>query len=132
MTKKKILVVDDEPDMVEMLKLILESASYEVLTAYDGQEGVEKARSDRPDAIILDLMMPRKDGFQACKELKGDPATTMIPVLVLTAISEKLSHTKYAKSMGLELEAEDYIDKPVDANLLLERLEKLLRRSYGP
>lgn len=128
MTKKRILVVDDEPDMVEMLKLILESASYEVLTAYDGQEGVEKAKLERPDAIILDLMMPRKDGFQACKELKGDPATAAIPVLVLTAISEKLSHTKYAKSMGLELEAEDYIDKPVDANLLLERLEKLLRR----
>lgn len=128
MTKKKILVVDDEPDMVEMLKLILESASYEVLTAYDGQEGIEKAKLERPDAIILDLMMPRKDGFQACKELKGDPTTAAIPVLVLTAISEKLSHTKYAKSMGLELEAEDYIDKPVDANLLLERLEKLLRR----
>lgn len=128
MTKKRILVVDDEPDMVEMLKLILESASYEVLTAYNGQEGIEKARAARPDAIILDLMMPLKDGFQACKELKGDPATAAIPVLVLTAISEKLSHTKYAKSMGLELEAEDYIDKPVDANLLLERLEKLLRR----
>ena len=128
MKGKKILVVDDEPDMVEMLKLVLESSSYEVLPAYDGQEGVEKARGARPDAIILDLMMPRKDGFQACKELKGDPATAAIPVLVLTAISEKLSHTKYAKSMGLELEAEDYIDKPVDANLLLERLEKLLRR----
>jgi DNA-binding response OmpR family regulator len=126
--KKKILVVDDEPDMVEMLKLILESASYEVIAAYDGQEGVEKARAERPDAIILDLMMPRKDGFQACKELKGEPATAGIPVLVLTAISEKLSHTRYAKSMGLELEAEDYIDKPVDANILLERLAKLLRR----
>jgi DNA-binding response OmpR family regulator len=126
--KKKILVVDDEPDMVEMLKLILESASYEVIAAYDGQEGVEKARAERPDAIILDLMMPKKDGFQACKELKGEPATAGIPVLVLTAISEKLSHTRYAKSMGLELEAEDYIDKPVDANILLERLAKLLRR----
>lgn len=126
---KKILVVDDEPDMVEMLELILKSASYEVIAAYDGQEGVEKAKAERPDAIILDLMMPRKDGFQACKELKGDPATAEIPVLVLTAISEKLSHTKYAKSMGLELEAEDYIDKPVDAQVLLARLEKLLRRS---
>lgn len=125
---KKILVVDDEPDMVEMLELILKSASYEVIAAYDGQEGVEKAKAERPDAIILDLMMPRKDGFQACKELKGDPATAEIPVLVLTAISEKLSHTKYAKSMGLELEAEDYIDKPVDAQVLLARLEKLLRR----
>ncbi|MCR4403904.1 MAG: response regulator [Candidatus Acetothermia bacterium] len=128
MKGERILVVDDEPDMVEMLKLILESASYEVIAAYDGQEGVEKAKADRPDAIILDLMMPRKDGFQACKELKGDPATAEIPVLVLTAISEKLSHTKYAKSMGLELEAEDYIDKPVDANILLARLAKLLRR----
>lgn len=126
--KKKILVVDDEPDMVEMLKMALETASYEVITAYDGQEGVDKTKGEKPDAIILDLMMPGKDGFEACKEIKSDPETAGIPVLVLTAISQHLSHTRYAKSMGLELEAEDYIDKPVDTNILLERLAKFLKR----
>jgi DNA-binding response OmpR family regulator len=128
MIKQRILVVDDEPDMVEMLKMALETASYDVITAYDGGEGVDKARNEKPDAVILDLMMPGKDGFQACKELKRDPQTAEIPVLVLTAIGQRLSHTRYAKSMGLGLEAEDYIDKPVDTTILLARLAKLLKQ----
>lgn len=127
MEKKKILVVDDEPEIVEMLRMCLETASYEVVAAYNGQEGIEKTKKERPDAIILDLMMPEKDGFQASKEIKNDPECAHIPILVLTAISDHLSHTRYAKSMGMELEAEDYIDKPVDPNLLLERLAKLLK-----
>ena len=122
----KILVVDDEPDTVDMLRMALERASYNVVAAYDGQEGVEKARGEKPDAIILDLMMPEKDGFVACKELKGDPECADIPILVLTAISERLPHTRYAKSMGLTLESEDYIDKPVDPNELLRRITELL------
>lgn len=126
--KTKILIVDDEPDTVEMLRVALENASYEVIAAYDGQEGVEKTKKEKPDAIILDLMMPRKDGFAACHELKNDPECANIPILVLTAISERLSHSRYAMSMGLGLESEDYIDKPVDPNVLLERLAKLLKR----
>jgi len=127
MEKKKILVVDDEPEMVKMLKMSLETASYEVIAAYNGQEGVDKAKKEMPDAIILDLMMPEKDGFAACKEIKNDPECAHIPIMVLTAISDHLTHTRYAKSMGLELEAEDYVDKPVDPNFLLERLAKLLK-----
>lgn len=127
MEKKKILVVDDEPDMVKMLKMSLETASYEVIAAYDGQEGIDKTKKERPDAIIMDLMMPEKDGFIACKEIKNDPECAHIPILVLTAISDHLTQTRYAKSMGLELEAEDYIDKPVDPNFLLERLARLLK-----
>ena len=126
MGKKKILVVDDEPEMVKMLQMSLETASYEVITAYNGQEGIDKTKKERPDAIIMDLMMPEKDGFVACKEIKNDPECAPIPILVLTAISDHLTHTRYAKSMGLELEAEDYIDKPVDPNFLLERLARLL------
>jgi two-component system alkaline phosphatase synthesis response regulator PhoP len=126
MGKKKILVVDDEPEMVKMLQMSLETASYEVITAYNGQEGIDKTKKERPDAIIMDLMMPEKDGFVACKEIKNDPECAHIPILVLTAISDHLTQSRYAKSMGLELEAEDYIDKPVDPNLLLERLARLL------
>ena len=126
MEKKKILVVDDEPEIVEMLRMSLETASYEVVVAYNGQEGIEMAKKERPDAIIMDIMMPEKDGFTAVKELKNDPDYAEIPILVLTAFSEHMANTRYAKSMGLELEAEDYIDKPVDPNLLLDRLAKFL------
>ena len=123
----KILVVDDEPDVVEMIKVALEGASHKVVTAYNGQEGVDKAKKEKPDAIVLDIMMPVKDGFVACKELKEDPACKNIPVLILTAVSEHFADTRYAKSMGLELDAEDYIDKPVDPKLLVARLNKLLK-----
>jgi len=122
----KILVVDDEPDMVEMIKAALEGASHQVITAYNGQEGLTRARKEKPDAIVLDIMMPVKDGFVACKELKEDPALRNIPVLILTGVSEHFANTRYAKSMGLDLDAEDYIDKPVDPKLLLVRLNKLL------
>ncbi len=125
-TKAKILVVDDEPDIVDMLKMSLENASYEVVEAYDGNEAIEKAKAEKPDAIILDLMMPKKDGFEACKELKNDPEMSGIPVLVLTAIGQEISHTRYAQSMGLELESDDFISKPVDPNFLLKRLEEFL------
>ncbi len=124
----KILVVDDEPDMVEMIKTALEGGAHQVITAFNGQEGLDKARKEKPDAIVMDIMMPVKDGFVACKELKGDPAISHIPVLVLTAVSEHFANTRYAKSMGLDLDAEDYIDKPVDPKLLLTRLNKLLKK----
>ncbi len=124
----KILVVDDEPDMVEMIKTALESASHRVVAAYNGKEGVKKAKEEKPDAIILDIMMPEQDGFVTCKELKEDPTCKGIPILILTAVSEHFANTRYAKSMGLELEAEDYIDKPLDPKVLLARLAKLLQK----
>ena len=124
----RILVVDDEPDMVEMIKAALESASHQVIAAFNGKEGIEKAKKEKPDAIVLDIMMPQKDGFAACKELKGDPACKDIPILILTAVGEHFANTRYAKSMGLELEAEDYIDKPLDPKLLVARLAKLLKK----
>ena len=124
--KKRILVVDDEPDMIEMLKTALETASYDVITGSNGEQAVQKTQSEKPDAIILDLMMPVKNGFEACSEIKNDPKTAAIPILVLTAIGQHLSDTKYAKSMGLQLESEDFIQKPVDPTILLERIESLL------
>jgi two-component system alkaline phosphatase synthesis response regulator PhoP len=125
-SKGKVLVVDDEPDVVDMLRMMLENASYEVFSAYDGKEGIEKAKKEKPDAIVMDLMMPGMDGFKACKEMKNDPELKAIPVIVLTAINKRFSDTEYAKSMGLDLVSDDYIDKPVDPNLLLRRIASLL------
>jgi len=127
-TKGKILVVDDEPDVVDMLGMMLENASYEVVCAYDGKEGIDKAKEEKPDAIVLDLMMPGMDGFEACKEMKNDADLKDIPVLVLTAISRHFSDTKYARSLGLGLVSDDYIDKPVDPNVLLNRIASLLAK----
>ena len=124
----KILVVDDEPDVVEMIKAALESASHQVVAAFNGKEGIAKAKKEKPDAIVMDIMMPEKDGFAACKELKGDPTCKDIPILILTAVGEHFANTRYAKSMGMELEAEDYIDKPIDPQLLVTRLAKLLKK----
>ena len=124
--KGKVLVVDDDPDMVSVIRMSLEKASYEVMDAGNGKEGIEKAKKERPDLIVMDLMMPEMDGFEACKRLKADPEVKNIPVIVLTAIGEQLSDTKYAKDMGLGLESEDFITKPVDLNVLLERVAQLL------
>jgi two-component system alkaline phosphatase synthesis response regulator PhoP len=124
--KKRILVIDDEPDMVEMLKTALQMGSYEVVTGNDGQEAVEKARSEKPDAIILDLMMPGKNGFEAMKEIRSDASIANIPILVLTGIGEHLAHSRYARNMGLEIDSEDFITKPVDAKDLLNRVRALL------
>lgn len=125
--KKKILVVDDEPDVVEMLQTALETASYEVVAAYDGEEAIAKTQSEKPDAIILDLMMPGMDGFAASKALKGDDETADIPILVLTAFTQKRSGSGYASNQGLQLETEDYISKPVDPTKLLSRLKEVLK-----
>ena len=118
---KKILLVDDDPDFVEATRAVLESA-YQVVTARNGKEGLEKVESEGPDLILLDLMMPEKDGFRLCKELKGNPKYADIPVLVLTAISGEFTQTRYAVAMGLELESEDYVDKPIPPQELLERV----------
>ncbi|MDH4265673.1 MAG: response regulator [Deltaproteobacteria bacterium] len=125
--RRKVLVIDDEPDLVEMIRMALER-QFEVVTAYNGKEGVEKARSDKPDAIVLDIMMPEKDGFAACQELKGDAQTASIPILILTGVGEFFGRTKYTKASGMEIEAEDFITKPVDPNELVRRVNALLKR----
>jgi len=124
----KILLVDDDPDFCEATKIILESKSYEVSIAYDGIEGWEKVRTDRPDLIVLDVMMPKKDGYEMCKELKTDQEYADIPVLLLTAVAENVPTTRYTTRMGMEIEAEDYIDKPVEPIELVKRIEVLLSK----
>ena len=125
---KKILVIDDDPDLVEATTMILKSRHYDVIAAYGGVEGLEKAKAENPDLIVLDVMMPDKDGYTLCKELKADPALNPIPVLLLTAVVSHISTTRYSHQMGMETEADDYMDKPVDPAELAKRIEVLLSR----
>jgi two-component system alkaline phosphatase synthesis response regulator PhoP len=125
---KKILVVDDDPDLVDATSMILQSKKYDVVTAYDGVEGMEQAIKEKPDLIVLDVMMPQKDGYTLCKELKADPDLRRIPVLLLTAVVSHISTTRFTQQMGMETEADDFIDKPVEPQVLVDRIEALLAR----
>ena len=126
--KPKVLLIDDDPDFVTATRTVLESKPYEVLVAYNGADGLRKAREENPDVIILDVIMPGQDGFMVAEQLKKDARLRKIPVLMLTSFSEKGSGSSIAFSGGLTLEAEDYIDKPVSPKELLVRVEKQLKK----
>jgi two-component system phosphate regulon response regulator PhoB len=123
MGKAKILVVDDEPDTVELIEFNLKAAGYETTNAGDGAEALRKVRRDPPDAIVLDLMLPELDGLEVCKVLRRDPATETIPILMLTAKS-----TEVDRVLGLELGANDYLTKPFSPRELVLRVRNLLKR----
>jgi DNA-binding response OmpR family regulator len=126
MASKYILIVDDDPDLVETVSMMLESKGYEVGKAYDGIEGEAAIKKRRPDVLILDVMMPRKDGYQLCKELKSNKWTSDIPIVLLTAVGEAVPTTRWSHAEGMAVEAEDFIPKPVDAATLVEAVERLL------
>jgi len=129
MTKKaKILLIDDDVDFVEATKIVLESKPYEVIVAYEGNEGLRKASEENPDLIILDVIMPVKDGFTVAEQFKKDPELSKIPVVMLTAYAGMGGETSVPVSAGLTLEAEDYIDKPVSPEELLQRVEKQMKK----
>lgn len=119
--KKKILVVEDEPDIAEGIEARLELAGYAVVRAGNGQEGVELARAKKPDLVILDLMIPRLDGFEVCHILKTEEKTKKIPILVLTAL-QMVSDVEKAFSQG----ADQYLTKPFSNDRLLEKVQLLL------
>ncbi|MEJ2025754.1 MAG: response regulator [Deltaproteobacteria bacterium] len=114
MSNPYILVVDDDPDLVETVAMMLESKGCEVGRAYDGVEGEESIKERRPDLVILDVMMPRKDGYVLCGELKAKDETRDIPVVLLTAVGEAVPTTKYTHADGMSTEADDYVSKPID------------------
>ncbi len=126
-SRAKILVVDDDTVFVEATKAVLESNNYQVSTAFDGDEGLQKAQQDKPDMIILDIIMPAKDGFTVCEQLKSDPQLSKIPVLIMTSFAAQKGNTNIPVSAGLSLEADGYIDKPVSPEELLRRVEKMLK-----
>jgi two-component system alkaline phosphatase synthesis response regulator PhoP len=124
--KKRILVVDDEPDFCSIVQGQLEKEGFEVELAYNGVEGKEKVQANPPDAIVLDVMMPEKDGYELCKELKADDKFCSIPVLLLTAVASHVTSTRYSHADGMSTEADDYIAKPASAEQILESLKRML------
>jgi DNA-binding response OmpR family regulator len=126
----KILVVDDDPDILDAVALILESQGYEVVTARDGIEGLANLKAEQPDLMILDLMMPKMDGFAVCKELQ-DPRWSKykdIPILILTSVREEASRRRYELETGLALDVDDYVEKPMSPDVLLKRVSTLIKR----
>ncbi len=119
--KKRILVVDDEPDIVTLIKSRLEANGYEVVSAYNGRDGVEKAQESHPDMILLDLMMPIMDGYEAGQKLKENPKTKDIPIILFTAASAE----EVAKKGAETIDAIDYVVKPFDDAALLFLINRI-------
>ena len=121
MAKGKILVVDDEIYIVHILDFSLGMEGYSVVTALDGEQALEKARSEKPDLIVLDIMMPKLDGYETCKRLKAEDATKAIPVILLSAKGRNVD-----QKVGFEVGADDYITKPFSPRKLVERINAIL------
>jgi len=126
MSGKYVLIVDDDPDLVETVAMMLESKGFEVGKAYDGIEGEEAIKKRRPDVLVLDVMMPRKHGYQLCQELKSNRWTSDIPIVLLTAVGDAVPTTTYSHAEGMATEADDYIPKPVDAATLVKAVQRLI------
>jgi two-component system OmpR family response regulator len=124
-SKQKILVIDDEENVCELVSLYFGKAGYDVFTAADGSDGIDKVRSERPDLVILDLMLPGMDGLDVCKELRKQ---SNIPIIMLTARTDEVDRV-----LGLEIGADDYVTKPFSPRELLARVKAVLRRAaYVP
>ena len=127
MAGSKVLIIDDDPDLVQAVSILLGREGLESLAAYGGVEGLAKAREEKPDVIILDVMMEDKDGFAVAKELASDPALRHIPVIMLTAVAEHAQDSPYAPQAAIKsLEAEEWFDKPVDPQALVACIKELL------
>ncbi len=124
--KAKILLVDDDSDFLEATRQILIANRYEVIIARDGDEGIAKARHENPDLIFLDVVMPGKDGYTVCHELRKIAQTRPIPIIMLTAVGQQFSKPEYAVDIAIDHLADDYIDKPVETHTLLRKIEKHL------
>jgi two-component system, OmpR family, alkaline phosphatase synthesis response regulator PhoP len=120
---KKILIADDEPDILEIISYNLRKEGYEVFTASDGNEALEKARLHHPDLIILDIMMPKKTGVEVCQILRTQPEFSQTLIIFLTALSDEAVQIK-----GLESGADDYVTKPVSPKVLISRVNAIFRR----
>ncbi len=120
---KKVLIADDEPDILEILKYNLIKEGYQVVTAQDGNEAIEKAKQTLPDLIILDIMMPGKNGVEVCEILRSQPKMKDTLIMFLTALSDEATQIK-----GLLMGADDYISKPISPNVFISKVQSLLRR----
>lgn len=125
-TRKRILVVDDEPDFCAILQRNLEKEGFIVEVAYDGEECLAKVKSNPPDAIVLDVVMPEKDGYTVCKEIKGDDNLCAIPVVMLTVVGSQVTSTRYSHYNSMGTQADDYLPKPASAEDITNSLKGLL------
>ncbi len=119
----KILIADDEPDILEIISFHLIKAGFEVFTAKDGSEAIEKANTYAPDCIILDVMMPKRNGFEVCEYLRSNTQFDKTLIVLLTALNDETSHIK-----GLEIGGDDFISKPISPKVLISRISALFRR----
>ena len=127
----KILLVDDDPDILDAITMILESQGYDVVTARDGIEALANLKAEKPNLMILDLLMPKMDGFAVCKELQ-DPRWSKyknMPILMLTSVREEASRRRYELETGLELDVDDYVEKPISPDTLVERVGRLIKKT---
>jgi len=124
--KKRILVVDDEPDFALLVQGNLQKEGFDVDVAYNGVEGLEKIKQNPPDAIVLDVMMPEKDGYEVCAELKQDDRYSDIAILMLTAVADHVTSTRYSHFDGMSMEADDYLPKPASAEEITDSIKSLL------
>ena len=125
-TKKRILVIDDEPDFASIVQTNLKNEGFDVDVAYDGVEGLEKVKANPPDCIVLDVMMPEKDGYEVCSELKGDEKYQHIPIIMLTAVADHVGSTRYSHADGMSMEADDYLPKPASAEQITKSVKGLI------
>jgi two-component system, OmpR family, alkaline phosphatase synthesis response regulator PhoP len=126
--QRHILVVDDDPGVVEAVSMKLNSQNFRTTRAYDGMEAWEKIKQDRPDLVILDVMMPRKNGYELCDELKKNPSTKDITVVLLTAVADNVPTTSYTHLDGKSTLADDYVAKPIDLDKLMDIVKENLLR----
>ncbi len=126
MGKRKILIIEDDKDIVEMLDYNLKEEGYDTISALNGEEGIALAGKERPDLIILDIMLPIMDGFEVCRTLKNDDRVAHVPIIILSAKSQETD-----KVVGLELGADDYVTKPFSPRELIARMRAILRRRKG-
>ena len=125
----RVLIVDDDPDMRLAIGSVLRSRSYDVIEAGDGEEALRKLEEEKPDLMLLDLLMPKMDGFAVVKELKNTQESySNIPILIISSIREEASHRRYELEVGHELDVDEYIEKPIEPFILLERVQRLLSK----
>jgi DNA-binding response OmpR family regulator len=123
MNPRKILIVDDEVDLVKTIRLSLETEGFKVIASYDGEDALNQARKENPDLIILDIMLPKFDGYKVCRLLKFDEKHKHIPILMLTAKTQEKD-----KTLGMETGADEYITKPFDIDELLAKVKSYLNK----
>lgn len=123
-----ILIVDDDPDILEGILTILEDQPYRLATARDGKKCLEMIAEETPDLLILDLLMPRLDGWGVIRELRSEPRYANLPIMILTTVIEDASRRRYELETGMAMDVQDYVQKPAKPADLIQRIERLLQR----